>query len=194
MLTFDNRTFDDLLARIGQEAIREAEEADIESFDTALCLEKAREIVEKHEPRLPGPDESHAWVDYVEIKFGSRPRVEIKFIVPLEHDSGFLTTYQDSREFSVPLTVGGDRWVFTYSVDYDFDPQETKAVFRQDLDSAKGYVHGLEAREKAWAQELTADLAVRLRKRRAQLEPVATRIEAMGYPAADLRAGSRPSL
>lgn len=185
MFTFDNRTFADLLNRVSQEASREAKDTDIGSRDRATSVEKAREIVERRRPKMPTVDEDSTWVDYLEIKLTSNPRVEINFSVPIENASGYLINYQPSQELQVPLSVGVDSFVFTYQVGYDFDPEETRERFESDLEAVKRYFKELGSREATWEEGLRAELAASLRKHYSATEAVASRIAAMGYPTED---------
>ena len=185
MLTFNNLTLDDLLSRAGQGALLEADRSVVEStggFDPTV---PARAIVDKIRREIPTLRAESVSLDYLEIKFGSNPRVELQFEVKATTPQSVLIHYQASQELDVPLSVGGNGWVFTYGVGYDFDPDETKARFLADLGATQEYLERLRAREASWAEALVADLAVRLRKRRLATESVAARISTMGYPTVD---------
>jgi hypothetical protein len=185
MLTFDNLTLDDLLTRAGRDARREADSADVESTGGSDPVVHAQEIVAEFRRQIPTLCADSTWVDYVEIKFGSNPRVELKFRVRAIAPEKVLIHYQASQELDVPLSVGENEWVFTYGVDYDFDPDETKARFLTDLGATQEYLTTLRAREASRAETLVADVADCLRKRRFTTISVADRVSAMGYPTED---------
>jgi hypothetical protein len=134
---------------------------------------------------MPTVDEDSIWVDYLEIKLTSNPRIEINLSVRLDNASGYLINYMASRELQVPLSVSVDSFVFTYQVGYDFDPEETRERFKSDVEAVKRYFKELESREATWAEGLCAELAANLRRRYSATEAVASRIAAMGYPTED---------
>jgi hypothetical protein len=193
MLTFNNLTLDDLLARAGEDARRETDIADTESMEGSDPVARAREIVSKSRRQMPTLCEDSAWIDYVEIKFGSNPRIELRFTMKAIDSDDVLIHYQTSRELDVPLSVEGNEWVFTYGVGYDFDPDEVKARFTEDLAATQAYLDRLHAREAAWADALAAEVAILFRKRRLAAESVTARIATMGYPTEDpTRRGQGP--
>ena len=187
MLTFNNRTFEDLLRSLRQDAINEGEHISGDAIERLDPSTKAKDIVLTHKPLLPELDTESIWVDPLEIRSTSNPRVQLEFNVSLKHKSKFLINYQPTPALTVPISVSESSLIFTYSVCYNFDPEETRTHFRSDLESVRQYLQNLETKTTAWSTELTAELAAQIRKRQSPTKSLAAKIEELGYPTTDPR-------
>ena len=187
MLTFNNRTFDGLLSILKQDAVHEVEHTSFDDTEQLDPNDEAKDIVSSHRPLLPYIDEASIWVDPLEIRSTSNPRVQLEFNVALKHKCEFLIHYQPTPELTVPISASESSLIFTYSVGYNFDPEETRTRFRSDLESVRRYLQNLETKTAAWSAELTAELAAQIRKRRSPTKSLAARIEELGYPTRDPR-------
>jgi hypothetical protein len=181
------------LNRLKQAAVCELENTSVDTLDQFEADCKIGEILSLYYPKLPQLDVASTWLDYLEIKFTANPRIQLEFSVLLDDHSVFTMNYQASGELDVPVSFRGSWLVFTYNVDCDFDPEETKKLFRSDLESVRQLLQGLEAEAAIWSDRLRAELAARIRRRRSPIESLSAKIDALGYPTMDPRKVAGPS-